>query len=72
MKAAADDNSPLAQTLTADLYERGIGTPADTKMAFHYYLMAAKQGEPLAKQHLSRFRPDGTKVSAVPQNPTGL
>ena len=44
--------SPLAQTLLADLYERGVGVAKDEKEAVRYYVMAAKQGEPLAKEKL--------------------
>ncbi|MBO5911765.1 MAG: SEL1-like repeat protein, partial [Elusimicrobiaceae bacterium] len=52
LKAAADEKSPLAQTLLADLYERGVGVEKNEKEAVRYYIMAAKQGEPLAKQKL--------------------
>ena len=52
MKAAAEENSPLAQTLTAHFYEKGIGVEKDEKTALRYYLRAAKQGEPLAKRKL--------------------
>ena len=56
LKQAADDKSPLAQTLTAGLYECGTGTEKDTEKALYYYLLAAKQGEPRAKEKLKKLR----------------
>ena len=53
MKAAAEDKSPLAQTLVGDLYERGVGVTKDDSQALHYYLMAVGQGEPLEKKKLA-------------------
>ena len=52
LKTAADEKSPLAQTLLADLYERGVGVGKDEQEALRYYMMAAKQGEPIAKRKL--------------------
>ena len=54
LKKAADEKSPRAQTLLADLYERGVGVEKSEKEAVRYYVMAAKQGEPIAKKRLSQ------------------
>lgn len=56
MKATANAKSPIAQTLTGDLYERGIGVEKDEKKALHFYLLAAKQDEPLAKQKIKKLQ----------------
>ncbi len=56
MKSAADAKSPIAQTLTGDLYERGIGTEKDEKQALHYYFLASKQGEPMAKRKIKKIQ----------------
>ena len=56
MKKAADEKSPLAQTFTGDLYERGIGTEKDDNKALHYYLLAAQQDEPRAKAKVAALK----------------
>ena len=54
MKAAADDKSPLAYTLLARLYEHGQGVTQDINQATRYYILAAKEGEPIAKKVLEK------------------
>lgn len=56
MKQAADEQSPLAQTLLGDLYEKGEGVEQDETLALKYYLLAAKQGEPIAKERIESLR----------------
>ena len=61
MKAAADDRSPIAQTLTAQLYEKGIGVEKNEKSALQYYLLAAKQGEPMAKRRIKELQQEALR-----------
>lgn len=56
LKSAADDGSPLAQTLVANLYETGKGTPKDAQLSTKYYILAAKQQEPMAMQKLNALK----------------
>ena len=52
LQAAADEKSPLACTLLAQLYETGRHVEKNENLATKYYILAAKQGEPIATQWL--------------------
>lgn len=57
LEKAAHDKSPLAQTLLGHLYEKGTGSIAPSQQqALHYYLLAAQQGEPIAKKRIAQIQ----------------
>ena len=59
LEQAAQDKSPLAQTLLGHLYEKGTGSIVPSQQqALHYYLLAAQQGEPIAKKRISQIQHD--------------
>ena len=59
LEKAAQDKSPLAQTLLGHLYEKGTGSIVPSQQqALHYYLLAAQQGEPIAKKRIAQIQQD--------------
>ena len=57
LEKAAQDRSPLAQTLLGHLYEKGTDSIAPSQQqALHYYLLAAQQGEPIAKKRIAQIQ----------------
>lgn len=56
MKDAADDKSPIAQFLTGDMYERGVGVKKDETLALKYYILAGNQGVPHAKERIKKLK----------------
>lgn len=51
--------SPSQLVSVADIYENGIGVPADTAQATRYYKMAAEEGSPYAQYQTAMRISDG-------------
>ena len=67
-KAAAERGLHDSQFNLAVLYERGLGTRVDTKEAFFWYTLAAKQGDGDAAKRADKLAktltgPDATELS---------
>ncbi len=60
-QAAASGYAP-AQNNLGEMYERGLGVPADRDKAAHWYLLAARQGEAHAQHSLGNMLITGQGV----------
>lgn len=56
-KLAAEHGSTDAQTMLGSLYSYGVGVELNLRDSFHWFSLAAEQGNEFAKDNLSLIKP---------------